>query len=76
MFSFLGIVDLLAVGGGIPAIAGLRTVRVLRVLRALRILKLVQLSNAIDRFEAAFTDLKDELVIYLGATALLTFIAS
>lgn len=76
IFSFLGIVDLLAVVAGIPAIAGLRTVKILRLLRALRVLKLVRLSNAIDRFKAAFADIKDELAIYLGATAVLTFIAS
>jgi voltage-gated potassium channel len=76
MFSFFGIVDLLAVLAGIPAIAGLRTVKVLRLLRALRVLKLVRLSNAIDRFKDAFSDIKDELAIYLGATAVLTFIAS
>ena len=39
-------------------------------------MKLVRLSNAIDRFKEAFSDIKDELAIYLGATAVLTFVAS
>ena len=76
MCSFFGIVDLLAVLAGIPAISGLRTIKVLRLLRAVRVLKLVRLSDAIDRFKDAFADIKDELAIYLGATAVLTFIAS
>ena len=76
LFSFFGIVDLLAVLSGIPAIAGLESVKTLRILRAVRIFKTVRLSNALDRFKAAFTDIRDELAIYLGATAVLTFLAS
>jgi len=76
VFSFFGLVDLLAVLAGIPAIAGLRSVKILRILRAVRVLKLVRLSSAVDRFKAAFTDIRDELAIYLGATAVLTFVAS
>lgn len=76
VFSFFGIVDLLAVLAGIPAIAGFRTVKIVRVLRAVRVLKLVRLSSAIDRFRDAFSDIKDELAIYIGATAVLTFMAS
>lgn len=76
LLSFFGIVDLLAVLGGVPALSGLRTVKVLRLLRALRVLKLVRLTSAVDRFKDAFSDIKDELAIYLGATAVLTFVAS
>lgn len=76
VFSFFGLVDLLAVLSGVPAVAGLRSVKILRILRAIRVLKLVRLSSAIDRFKAAFTDIRDELGIYLGATAVLTFVAS
>ena len=76
VLSFFGIVDLLAVLSGIPAISGLRSIKVLRLLRALRIFKLVRLSDAIDRFREAFSDIKDELAIYLGATAVLTFLAA
>ena len=76
VLSFFGIVDLMAVLAGIPALAGLRSVKTLRLLRALRIFKLVRLSNAMDRFREAFSDIKDELAIYLGATAVLTFVAS
>ena len=76
LLSFFGLVDLLAVLAGIPALAGLRSIKILRILRALRVLKLVRLSSAIDRFKAAFTDIRDELAIYLGATAVLTFVAA
>ncbi|MCY3786307.1 MAG: ion transporter [bacterium] len=76
MFSFFGLVDLLAVLAGAPGLVGLRSVKILRILRAVRVLKLVRLSTAVDRFKAAFTDIRDELAIYLGATAVLTFLAS
>lgn len=76
VFSFFGIVDLLTVLSGIPAIVGLESVKTLRILRAVRVLKVVRLSNALDRFKAAFADIRDELAIYLGGTAVLTFLAS
>ena len=76
LFSFFGTVDLLAVLSGIPAVAGLESIKLLRTLRAVRILKVVRLSTALDRFKAAFSDIRDELAIYLGATAVLTFLAS
>lgn len=76
VFSFFGLVDLAAVLAGIPAIAGIESVKTLRILRAVRVLKVIRLSNALDRFKAAFADIRDELAIYLGATAVLTFLAS
>lgn len=74
--SFYGVIDLLAVLGGIPGLTVLTTMKVLRVLRVLRVLKLARYSSAVERFSAAFNDIKDELALYTGVTAVIAFIAS
>ena len=77
VFSFFGIVDLIAVlpfylSTGVD----LRAVRVLRFFRLFRVFKLFRYNRAIDRFKRAFLLVKEELLLYLGATALMVFLAS
>ena len=72
LFSFYGIVDLLAIlpfyiSSGID----LRSIRIFRLLRLFRILKLFKYSNALDRVGDAFRSVKNELVIFTVATLLL-----
>jgi len=74
--SFYGIVDLLAVLSGIASVPMLASVKVLRLLRVLRVLKLARYSSAVDRFSRAFADIKDELALYTGVTAVISFIAA
>jgi voltage-gated potassium channel len=74
--SFYGIVDLLAALSGIPAVSFLQTAKALRILRAVRLLKLARYSSAVDRFSEAFDDIKDELALYTGATAVLAFVSA
>ena len=74
--SFYGVVDLLAVAAGLASVTALSTVKVLRVLRVLRVLKVARYSSAVDRFSAAFNDIKDELALYTGVTAVISFIAA
>ncbi len=74
--SFYGIVDLLAVVAGLSSIEVLGAAKPLRLLRALRVLKLARYSSAVDRFSEAFDDIKDELALYSGVTAVMTFIAA
>ncbi|MDE0230654.1 MAG: ion transporter [bacterium] len=74
--SFYGIVDLLAVVAGLSAIEMLGAGKPLRLLRALRVLKLARYSSAVDRFSEAFDDIKDELALFSGVTAVMTFIAA
>ncbi len=74
--SFYGVVDLLAVVAGLASVTALASVKVLRVLRVLRVLKLARYSSAVDRFSAAFNDIKDELALYTGITAVISFIAA
>ena len=74
--SFYGIVDLLAVLAGLSSVVVLGAAKPLRLLRALRVLKLARYSAAVDRFSEAFDDIKDELRLYSGVTAVMTFIAA
>lgn len=77
VFSFYGIIDLLAIlpfylSTGID----LRSIRVFRLLRLFRMLKIVRYSKAIQRFKKAFLLIKSELVVFLVTTLLLIFTAS
>ena len=77
VFSFFGIIDLLAIlpfylASGID----LRSVRVLRLLRLVRVFKLFKYNNAMDRITSAFIKIKSELVIFLVATFFLVYLAS
>ncbi|MXW94914.1 MAG: ion transporter [Acidimicrobiaceae bacterium] len=74
--SFYGIVDLLAVLSGVASLPALASVKVLRLLRVLRVLKLARYSSAVDRFSRAFADIKDELALYTGVTAVISFMAA
>ncbi len=77
MTSFYGVVDLAAIvpfylSTGID----LRSIRLLRMLRLVRILKFARYSRALDRLLHAFYENREELVIYLAATAGLLFLSS
>ncbi len=74
--SFYGVVDLLAVVAGLTSVTALAAVKALRVLRVMRVLKLARYNSAVDRFSAAFNDIKDELALYTGVTAVISFIAA
>lgn len=74
--SFYGIVDLMAVIAGLASLAVLSGAKPLRLLRGLRVLKLARYSSAVDRFSEAFDDIKDELALFSGVTAVLSFMAA
>lgn len=71
IFSFMGIVDLVAI---FPFYLGisldLRSVRAFRLLRLFRLFKLVRYSRAIDLYKSAFKSIKEELILF-GVTALI-----
>lgn len=76
VFSFYGIIDLLAIlpfyiSTGID----LRSVRAFRLLRLFRLFKLVRYSAAMQRFHRAFVIAKEELILF-GATALIVLYLS
>ncbi len=77
IFSFYGLIDLLAI---LPFYLGLfidlRTLRLIRLLRLLRLLKLARYNLAIFRFARAIYVAKEELVIFTIASFVLLFLAA
>ncbi len=76
IFSFFGILDLLAIlpfylSTGVD----LRSLRLFRLLRLVRILKFARYSAAAKRFHRAFVLAKEELVLFLFVTLILIFLA-
>jgi voltage-gated potassium channel len=77
ILSFYGLIDFIAVAPFyISTGVDLRAVRVLRLFRVFRIFKFVRYTEAMQRFKDAFAEIKEELVLYLVATALTLFLAS
>lgn len=77
VFSFYGIIDLLAVlpfyfSTGID----LRTMRIFRLLRLFRAFKLLRYNKAIRRFHIALTIAKEELILFSGLTAIVLYLSS
>lgn len=77
VFSFYGLIDLFAilpfyVARGID----LRSLRVFRLFRLARAFKILRYTKAIQRFRNAFLSVKEELILFLVATAFLLFIAA
>lgn len=78
IFSFYGIVDLLAI---VPFYLSLgavdvRVLRIVRLLRIIRILKLTQYSRAMNRFQQAIALAKEEIVLFSVVTAILLYLAA
>ena len=77
IFSFYGLVDLLAILPFYIAPAlDLRTLRLLRLLRMLRLLKLLRYQKAMVRFGRALYIAREELVIFAVATLILIYLAA
>jgi len=77
IFSFFGLVDLAAIlpfylGTGVD----LRSIRTLRLLRLFRILKLARYSAAVRRFHRALAMAKEEIILFLTATAILLYLGA
>lgn len=77
VFSFFGLVDLLAILPFYLALGiDLRSIRALRFLRLIRILKVARYSKAVDRFRRAFIDVKNEIVLFSFITLILLYLAA
>jgi voltage-gated potassium channel len=77
IFSFYGIIDLLAIlpfylAPGVD----LRSIRVLRFLRLFRAFKIVRYSKAIRRFHRAFVIAREELVLFVIVTLILLYFSA
>ncbi len=75
VFSFYGIVDLLAI---VPFYLSLGSLdlRVVRVVRVFRILKVLRYSQAMARFGRALTMAKEEILLYLLASGILLYLSA
>ena len=76
VFSFYGIVDLVAI---LPFFLGghdLRSARVFRLFRLLRIFKFARYSKAMQRYAIALRLAKEELVLYLVFTLFVLFLSA
>ena len=77
IFSFYGLIDLLAILPFYMAVGmDLRSVRAFRLLRMLRILKLIRYSTAARRFHRAFVIAKDELILFFFVTLILLYLSA
>lgn len=77
VFSFFGLVDLIAiVPFYIASGLDLRSLRAIRLLRLFRAFKLFRYSKAIRRFHRAFIITKEELVLFFSVTVLLLFFSA
>ncbi len=77
VFSFYGVIDLLAIlPFYIASGVDLRSIRVFRLFRLFRAFKFLRYSTSIQRFRSAFSAVKEELVLFLIATAFLLYVSS
>ncbi len=77
MFSFYGLVDLMAIlPFYIASGLDLRAVRAFRFLRLLRILKLLKFSAAISRFSRALVIAKEELILFGMVAGILLYLSA
>ena len=77
IFSFYGLIDLLAILPFYLATAvDLRTLRLMRLLRIARLLKLVRYNNAIKRFTKAIYLAKEELIIFTFASLIMLYLSA
>lgn len=77
IFSFYGLIDLFAIlPFYVARSVDLRSLRVFRLFRLFRVFKILRYSNAIRRFRRAFVTVKDEMVIFLIATAFVLYVTS
>jgi voltage-gated potassium channel len=78
IFSFYGLVDIFAILPFYLSTGGLdlRIVRSFRLMRLFRIFKLTRYSEAMKRFRDAFTQAKEELVLFFSITLIILYLSS
>lgn len=77
VFSFYGIIDLLAILPFYLAfVIDLRAAKAFRLFRLFRLLKLVKYSKTMDKFQKAIFNAKEEFVIFFILTIIMFYLAS
>ncbi len=77
IFSFYGIIDLLAIlPFYLSFFIDLRAVKAFRLFRLLRMLKLVRYNKTLDKFQKALYNAKEEFVVFFVLTIIMFYLAS
>ena len=77
IFSFYGIIDLLAILPFYLSLGiDLRSIRIFRLFRIIRMFKLARYSKAVQRFKKAYDIVHDEMVVFIVFTLILLYISS
>lgn len=76
IFSFFGIIDLLAVVIGIAALPQFTSLRLFRLLQLVRLLRLAHFSETLADLGRAFSMMRDEIVLFFSLTGLVVFLAA
>lgn len=77
VFSFFGLIDLLAILPFYLSIGfDLRSLRAVRLFRLLRLLKFLRYGETMDKLGAAFKEVRNELILFSFATLLLIYFSS
>lgn len=76
IFSFYGIIDLLAILPSLVLVPGFRVLRILRFLRIFRIFKATRFVLAVDRLAAALREIYQELLALVLLSLMLVYLAA
>ena len=76
IFSFYGIIDLLAILPSLFLLPGFRVLRILRFLRIFRIFKATRFILAVDRLTEALNEIKRELLALVILSLMLVYLAA
>ena len=77
IFSFYGIIDLLAIFPFyLKSVYDLRALRAFRIFRVFRALKLIRYIKALNRFHIATKIIKEELILFFIVTTIFVYLAS
>ncbi len=76
VFSFFGIIDLVAVVIGIAALPQFTSLRLFRLLQLVRLLRLAHFSETLADLGRAFSLMRDEIVLFFSLTGLVLFLAA
>ena len=76
IFSFYGIIDLLAILPSLFLVPGFRVLRILRFLRIFRIFKATRFILAVDRLTEALSEIRRELLALVILSLMLVYLAA
>ncbi|CAB5138428.1 Potassium voltage-gated channel subfamily KQT; possible potassium channel, VIC family [Olavius algarvensis associated proteobacterium Delta 3] len=77
IFSFYGLIDLLAIlPFYIARGVDLRSIRLLRLMRLARVFKFLRYSSALQHYKRAFVEIRGELILFLIAACFVIYLAA